>query len=103
MLFIGDKETKRFRKMITPSEIIRDKDNELIVEDTMSEVTGEVTEQGASKGLTLGKGLLIVTGGILLYHAGKKVVRFVKGKIEARKKAKALANDSADNTSEVTE
>ena len=33
MLFIGDRETKRFRKMITPSEIIRDKDNELIVED----------------------------------------------------------------------
>ncbi len=68
--------------------------NELIVEDTMSEVADVVvTDEGVKKGLTLGKGILIATGVYFGYRLGKKVYCLVRDKVKARKEAKQAAEE----------
>ena len=69
--------------------------NELIVDDTVAEVTDvAVAEEGAKKGLTLGQGILIATGVYFGYRLGKKIFCVVRDKIRARKEAKKAATSS---------
>ena len=78
--------------------------NELIVEDTMSDVADVVvTDEGAKKGLTLGKGILIATGVYFGYKLGKKVYLTVRDKIRARKAAKQASSTVEETVTTVTE